>query len=257
MSDYAQITDFSVKDGLTTGDSEKIILGADFDAEFSAISTAMATKFDSADVASQAQAEALALDTVLITPHNLNDVLQANGGMLGDIQALADPGADRFLGWDDSANAVIGFSLGTGLNFNGTSAELDFLGLEDLTDPGADRVAFWDESANAFAWLSLASDLEIVGTELSVASITESQISDLGTYLESGDSAAELTLTTLNIGSSASSLTQNATNTDQIDLEGDTVFSHESGTYNSAKIHFSNGVEPTTEGNDGDIFLVY
>lgn len=47
MSDYSQITDFSAKDALTTGDPEKIILGSDVDVELGAISTAIATKYDS------------------------------------------------------------------------------------------------------------------------------------------------------------------------------------------------------------------
>ena len=46
MSNYTQSTDFSAKDALTTGDPEKIILGADIDAEFSLISTAISSKMD-------------------------------------------------------------------------------------------------------------------------------------------------------------------------------------------------------------------
>lgn len=46
MSDYSQITDFSAKDSLPTGDSEKVILGSDVDAELAAISTAIASKVD-------------------------------------------------------------------------------------------------------------------------------------------------------------------------------------------------------------------
>jgi hypothetical protein len=124
MSDYSQLTDFSVKDGLSSGDPEKIILGSDIDDELGAISTAIATKYDSADLASTAQAEALVSTTVLISPSTLNDVLIANGGMLGDIQALADPNADTLLGWDDSAGAVIGFTLGAGLSHAATELNL-------------------------------------------------------------------------------------------------------------------------------------
>lgn len=49
MSNYTPATDFSVKDGLTTGDPEKAILGSDIDDEFDAINTAIATKEDSAN----------------------------------------------------------------------------------------------------------------------------------------------------------------------------------------------------------------
>lgn len=49
MSNYTQTTDFSAKDNLASGDSEKKILGADIDAEFSAIATAITSKGDATD----------------------------------------------------------------------------------------------------------------------------------------------------------------------------------------------------------------
>jgi|TARA_R110000803_G_C11979809_1_gene320619 hypothetical protein len=48
MSNYTPITDFSVKDGLPTGNAAKLIKGADFDPEFDAISTAVASKSNTA-----------------------------------------------------------------------------------------------------------------------------------------------------------------------------------------------------------------
>ena len=273
MSDYTQITDFSVKDGLTTGDSEKIILGADFDGEFSAISSAIATKYDSGDIASKAQAEAGTLDTVLMTPLQTKNVLQDNAGMAYDIQQLADPGADRVLFWDDSDSGVVGLAMGNGVEISDTTLQLSSslagyglsyssgvlaLAGSEITAAviaSTDRILFADASAANAVRYDTWADLQ------SSISITESQVSDLGSYLSAGDTAATLTVTTLtsttiNVGSTASSLTQNGTNTDQIDVEGDTIFSHQSGTYNSAKIHFSTSA-PTTEGNDGDIYYEY
>ena len=82
-------------------------------------------------------------------------------------------------------------------------------------------------------------------------SITESQISDFGTYLSDNDQ-----ITTLEVGNATdTTLSRKAAGT--LAVEGDAVFSHDAGSYTSAKIHFSNGTEPTTEGADGDIFLVY
>lgn len=117
MSDYTKTTNFTAKDALSTGDPNKLIKGSLFDTEFDAIAVANATKYDSGDLASQVQAEGLALNTVLMTPLRVANVLNENGGMLGDIQALADPGNDTLLGWDDSASAAIGFTLGAGLSF--------------------------------------------------------------------------------------------------------------------------------------------
>ena len=46
MSDYTKITDFEAKDSLPSGDAAKIIKGAEFEVEFDAISTSIATKSD-------------------------------------------------------------------------------------------------------------------------------------------------------------------------------------------------------------------
>ena len=48
MSNYTQVNDYSAKDALAAGDANKVIKGSDVDAEFGAISTAIATKADSA-----------------------------------------------------------------------------------------------------------------------------------------------------------------------------------------------------------------
>jgi len=44
MSDYTQLTNFTAKDSLPSGDTNKIILGADHDLEYGAIETAIGTK---------------------------------------------------------------------------------------------------------------------------------------------------------------------------------------------------------------------
>lgn len=48
MSNYTKATDFAAKDALITGNPAKVIKGVDINAEFSAIETAIATKYDSA-----------------------------------------------------------------------------------------------------------------------------------------------------------------------------------------------------------------
>lgn len=44
MTDYVKFTNFTVKDSLPTGDTNKVIRGAEFDTEFDALATAVATK---------------------------------------------------------------------------------------------------------------------------------------------------------------------------------------------------------------------
>jgi hypothetical protein len=48
MSDYTKTTNFTAKDSLPSGDSGKVIRGSEFDTEFNAISTAIATKANTA-----------------------------------------------------------------------------------------------------------------------------------------------------------------------------------------------------------------
>ncbi len=203
MSDYTQITDFSAKDALTTGDPEKIILGADFDGEFSAIATAIGTKYDSNDLASQAAAEAGSSNTVLMTPLRVQNWGDANGGMVGDIQALTDPNADTILGWDDSASAAINYTIGAGLTTSTTTISVSLLGIESLTDPGADRILFWDDSDSAVEWLQL-SGLTITTNTLAVdaATTSASGIVELATDAEAqAGSATDKVLTPANLAS--------------------------------------------------------
>ena len=130
MSDYAKQASpsFTARDALATGDPDKLIAGVLFDAEFDALVTAIASKYDSNDLASQAQAEAEASNTVLMTPLRVANWSNYNAGIVGDLQALADPGSDKLLGWDESENAAIAFAVATGLSFTTTT-----FGLTDVT----------------------------------------------------------------------------------------------------------------------------
>ena len=46
MTNYSKTTNFTAKDSLVSGDSNKIVRGAEIDTEFDNISTAVATKSD-------------------------------------------------------------------------------------------------------------------------------------------------------------------------------------------------------------------
>jgi hypothetical protein len=52
MTDYTKTTNFTAKDSLTTGDPNKLVVGADFDTEFDNLATHIATKEDSANKSS-------------------------------------------------------------------------------------------------------------------------------------------------------------------------------------------------------------
>ena len=171
MSDYSKTTNFTAKDSLSPGDSAKLIKGVDFDTEFNALVTAVNSKLDSTDYASQAEAEAETSTSKIISPGRLAQWADANDGMVGDIQAL-DIAADALLGWDQSAGAAIGFTLGDGLAFLTTTLHLEHLGIQDLEDAGADKILFWDDGAGKTDWLAATWGLEITATNLRIANVS-------------------------------------------------------------------------------------
>lgn len=78
MSDYVQANNFSSKDDLPAGSGgDKLILGAEWDEEFDAIETAVATKYDSSDLADQSEAEAGTASNVIMTPLRLTQFFSA------------------------------------------------------------------------------------------------------------------------------------------------------------------------------------
>lgn len=114
MSDYTKTTNFTAKDSLASGDADKLIKGSLFDTEFDAIATAIATKYDTNDLASEAQAQAGTSNAVLMTPLRTEDWATTwaaeNAGAVADLHGLTDPNADRLLMWDDSAGALVWLS---------------------------------------------------------------------------------------------------------------------------------------------------
>ena len=125
---YTQVNDYSVKDGLSSGNAEKIILGADIDAELSGIATALNEKLDSGSVSSVAEAQAGTDAESVITPQRLTTWSQAGGGgHVGELWNLTDPAADRILFYDFSAGAgsmLAQLTVGDGLQISATTLQI-------------------------------------------------------------------------------------------------------------------------------------
>lgn len=191
MSDYTPITNFTTKDGLTTGDAEKIILGSDIDAETAAIASAISSKYDVTDLASQAEAEAGTSSSKLMTPERVEQAMDAlltagNGvsisnrvwslnitGLTNETTLASD---DEFVFYDATASAHraltyagLGTALGTlhagtasatGLSSSSGVLTLDLDALTNVTPAATDEFVVADASDSGLPKAVLFSALE-------------------------------------------------------------------------------------------------
>lgn len=152
MSDYSQITDFSVKDGLTTGNPAKLIKGSEFDAEFAAIQAAIGTKYDSNDLSDQGTAEAGTSNTVLMTPLRTQQWGEAwaaeNAGAVLDIHDLSVPAGDRILFYDTSSSITryLTASAADGITIDTTNLKLTTTSATNVTPATSDEFLIGDAS---------------------------------------------------------------------------------------------------------------
>jgi hypothetical protein len=113
MSDYSQLTFFAPKDALSSGNPAKLIKGAEVDPELAAISTAVSSKFDSTDIATNVETAAMITDTKLLTPAKLlyaltNGTFTSATGFVVNLVEDGSPNsaADFLLTFDASAGTL-------------------------------------------------------------------------------------------------------------------------------------------------------
>jgi len=91
MSNYTKSTDFTAKDSLPSGDSQKVIRGSEFDTEFSAIATAVNSKADKSG-------DTIVLTAGTVSAPSLTTVGDTNTGIYfpaADKVAIATGGTER------------------------------------------------------------------------------------------------------------------------------------------------------------------
>lgn len=173
MSDYDPTTDFSAKDALPTGDSEKVILGADVDDEFDAISSMSATKMNKISGGSANN---------IVTQNGSGDATDGTGYQISSQKFLAGGSSGwcavggihirtaDYGGSDPAVSAADEFILeGTGnvgqlMVTSNTGKCYWFAGDPDDTNVGQMR---YDHSTNQWEWVangSLAFTIESNGT---------------------------------------------------------------------------------------------
>ena len=235
MSDYSLQVTWSTKDALATGQQLKAISATELGNEFSAIATAVATKYDADDLASQAEAEGENATGVLLTPVSLKHWSDFNAGIVGDLQALADPAAHVLFGWDNTNNAAEAFlnatnggisigenTVAVDLNDLATETSLvtgDFLACVDITDSGSGKITIDNliTSINSLGTIDHDAATNFVADE----HVAHSGVSiNAGTGLTGGGTIAATRTLTLDIDGQ---LTNNLGATGAIDLDVDEV----------------------------------
>lgn len=171
MSDYTQILNYTAKDALTTGNPLKLIKGSEFDGELSAISVAIATKFDTGNVASAGEAQTGTSNTVVMTPGRTTSWAQNGIAILEDLRQLAAPGADRLILWDTSAGAAVFMDVTAataGIEITGTSLRLDLDSLTNVSIASGDEFVVADASDTGLPKAVLYSQIltDLQGTSL-------------------------------------------------------------------------------------------
>lgn len=167
MSDYTQGTFFTPKDSLAPGDANKTVRGTEIDTELGRIETAIATKYDVTDLATTPEAEAGALNTVLMTPalvaaNVAADAMLVPAGRLVStgtgMSGGGDLSADRTLALDTGSalnadHSAISVIAGEGITGGGTleadrTLDLDIDSLTEAVPTSGDFFLYYDDSAS-------------------------------------------------------------------------------------------------------------
>lgn len=165
MTDYVKSTNFTVKDSLPTGDTNKVIRGAEFDTEFDAIATAVATKTNSASPTFTG--------TVTIPTADIN-----GGNIDGTVIGVSTAAAGTFT--DLTATGTVNLS-GLSVTFSQLDAGAVTLSSETFSDVDNQiptNAAVIDYVADAIPGIAEVNDLTAVVTWADVpdANITESSV---------------------------------------------------------------------------------
>ncbi len=144
MSDYTKATDFAAKDALLTGNPSKVIVGTEIDDELAAVAVAIATKYDSADLADQATAEAGTNNVTLMTPLRVAQAIDAQvaGASLPSLGVTASAAELNIMDGVTATTAELNILDGVTATFsqinvlNGITASTAELNYNDITTLG-------------------------------------------------------------------------------------------------------------------------
>ena len=209
MANYTKTTDFAAKDTLPGGDTNKVVRGSEFETEFDAISTAIATK---SDTASPTFTGTVTIPTADINGGNIDGtVIGASSAAAGTFTNLVVTSADINGGTVDGAT-IGGSSAGAGtftnltasgtVNFNGaTISNLGTITTANLDGGTADNIVIGGSTPAAGTFTSVvATTADINGGTIDGVSIGSSS-AGTGAFssLTVGGSAVLTTVTFSNL----------------------------------------------------------
>ena len=184
MANYTKTTDFAAKDTLPGGDTNKVVRGTEFETEFDAISTAIATK---SDTAGPTFTGTVTIPTVDINAGAIDGTtIGANSAAAGTFTNLTATTADINGGTVDGAT-IGGSSAGAGtftnltasgtVNFSGaTISNLGTITTANLDGGTADNMVIGGSTAAAGTFTTLAATSATVGGSAVLTSVAFSDI---------------------------------------------------------------------------------
>lgn len=204
MSDYTPVTDFSAKDSLLTGNPNKLAKGSDIDLETAAIATAIATKYDSAD---------------------LGVTLQGWDQQLDDIAALTPTDGNFIVGngttWVAESGATVRTSLGLGSIATQAASAVaitggDITGITDLAVADGGTGASTAADARTSLGLVIGTDVQAYSANLAAIAalaVTDSNIivGNGSTWVAESGATARASLGVSTASTSAEGLSELAT----------------------------------------------
>jgi hypothetical protein len=198
MANYTKTTDFAAKDTLPGGDTNKVVRGSEFETEFDAISTAIATK---SDTAGPTFTGTVTIPTVDINAGAIDGTtIGASSAAAGTFTNLVAASADINGGTVDGAT-IGGSSAGAGtftnltasgtVNFNGaTVSNLGTITTANLDGGTADNIVIGGSTAAAGTFTTLAATSATVGGAAVLTSVAFSNL-EASAVTTSGETFAD------------------------------------------------------------------
>ena len=198
MANYTKTTDFAAKDTLPGGDTNKVVRGTEFETEFDAISTAIATK---SDTAGPTFTGTVTIPTVDINAGAIDGTaIGASSAAAGTFTNLVATSADINGGTVDGAT-IGGSSAGAGtftnltasgtVNFNGaTVSNLGTITTANLDGGTADNIVIGGSTAAAGTFTTLAATSATVGGAAVLTSVAFSNL-EASAVTTSGETFAD------------------------------------------------------------------